>query len=233
MRTVVISDIHGCYNELKELILSLEKEGKYNKDTDRLIFLGDYIDRGDNSRLVIKFIRNLQRKNNNVIALMGNHEKMLLDYQNGIDDSWMYNGCYQTMDSYEGFEEEFDSDVKWMERLPLYYEDDFFVYVHAGVDVNKPLKEQSKDTLLWIREPFIYNSKKYHKRVVFGHTPTISLGDSCKPMYTFADNIGIDTGCVFGGALSALIIEDDKVEGFYQIYKKVDKSKEEYESIII
>ena len=233
MRTIVISDIHGCYNELKDLISSLEKEGKYNKNTDRLIFLGDYIDRGDNSRLVVRFIRELQRKNDNVIALMGNHEKMLLDYQNGIDASWEFNGSYQTMDSYQGFEEQFDSDVRWMERLPLYYEDDFFVYVHAGIDVNKPLKEQSKNTLLWVREAFIYSFKKYHKRVVFGHTPTLSFDNSTEPFYTLTDNIGIDTGCVFGGALTALIIEDSEVKGFYQVYKEVEEDEEEYENIII
>ena len=87
MRTIVIGDVHGCYNELKELVLTLETEGEYRKGIDKLVFLGDYIDRGSDSRLVIEFIRNLQKENDNVIALMGNHEDMLLDYLDGINDN--------------------------------------------------------------------------------------------------------------------------------------------------
>lgn len=223
MRTIAISDIHGCYNELKELLLTLETNGEYNKEIDRLVFLGDYVDRGEDSRLVIKYIRELQKDNKNVIALMGNHEDMLLKYHKGIDDSWLYNGCQETRKSYMGFKEQFNDDIKWMRNLPLYYEDEHFIYVHAGVDINKPLEEQNKYTLLWVREDFIYSTKEYYKRVVFGHSPTLNLGSDV-PVYTFTKNIDIDTGCVYGGALSALIIEDDKVLGFYQIEKEVSKT---------
>lgn len=219
MKTIVISDIHGCYKELKDLILSLDEDGEYNKDTDKLVFLGDYIDRGRDSRLVIEFIRNLQKNNSNVIALMGNHEDMYLNYRKGRDYSWTINGCEPTMKSYKGFEKQLESDVEWLENLPLYHEDDYFIYVHAGVDVNKPMEEQDRNTLLWTREEFIYNEKEYYKRVIFGHTPTVNLNGKWKPLQTFSGNIDIDTGCVYGGALSALIIEDDKVNRFYQISK--------------
>lgn len=226
MRTIAISDIHGCYNELKELLLTLENNGEYNKDIDRLIFLGDYIDRGKDSRLVIKLIRDLQKNNKNVIALMGNHEDMLLNYYNHGDDCWIWNGSTNTMLSYKGYNKQFNSDMEWMKNLPLYYEDDYFVYVHAGVDVNKPLEEQDRNTLLWIREEFIYNPKEYHKQVVFGHTPTISFNNKThRPIYTYTSNIDIDTGCVFGGALTALIIEDDNVVGFYQVEKEKSKTE--------
>lgn len=219
MRTIVIGDVHGCYNELRKLIKLLEEEGEYNKDTDKLVFLGDYIDRGKDSRLVIKFIRNLQKENNNVIALMGNHEDMLLDFYNGTDNLWTFNGHVDTMESYKGYDKQLEDDIKWMANLPLYYEDEHFVYVHAGVDTYKSLKEQDRHTLLWIREPFIYG-KKYHKTVVFGHTPTLNLNSNSKPVYTWGGNIDIDTGCVYDGALTALVIEDDNVEGFYQIQKE-------------
>lgn len=226
MRTIVIGDIHGCYNELVSLYSDLVSSGKYNKDTDRLIFLGDYIDRGKDSKLVVKFIRNLQKENNNVIALMGNHEDMLLEYYKGLGKAWTWNGSKSTLKSYKshkGFNKQLEDDIKWMENLPLYYEDEYFIYVHAGVDVDKPLEKQNKDTLLWIREDFIYSEKKYHKKVIFGHTPTVNLIGEYKPVHTFADNIGIDTACVYGGVLSALIIEDDKIKGYYQI----EKEKEE------
>lgn len=231
MKTIVIGDIHGCYNELKDLLLTLEMEGVYNKNTDKLIFLGDYIDRGKDSRLVVEFVRSLQKNNDNVIALKGNHEDMLLDYYKGVDDCWTFNGCEETIESYRGYNEQFHDDVKWMRDLPLYHKDKHFVYVHAGIDVDKPLGQQNKHTLLWVREAFIYNAKKYHKKVVFGHTPTLSLNKTDKPVYTFAGNIAIDTGCVFGGSLTALIIENSEVKGFYQVEKEKEEHREKELSI--
>lgn len=219
MRTIVMSDIHGCYNELVNLMQDLVDSEKYDEKTDRLIFLGDYIDRGDDSRKVIEYIRNLQKDNDNVIALKGNHEMMCVDYCRKKGDNWLFNGCGNTMDSYETDRKQFLNDVEWMEQLPLYYEDEHFVYVHAGVDANKPLAEHSAYELLWVRESFIYSVDKFEKTVIFGHTPSISLMEGTKPYRTFADNVCIDTGCVFGGKLTALIIEDDKIQGFYQTEK--------------
>lgn len=223
MRTIVIGDIHGCYNELKELISTLETEGEYRKGIDKLVFLGDYIDRGSDSRLVIEFIRNLQKEYDNVVALMGNHEDMLLDYLDNDNDNWTWNGYASTMDSYRGFDKQFKKDVQWIRSLPLYHEDEYFVYVHAGIDPKKPMKKQDRFTLLWVREPFIYGMKEYHKRVIFGHTPTITLNENYKPIQTFTNNVGIDTACVYGGYLTALIIEDDEIDGFYQTAKTSEK----------
>ena len=220
MRTIAISDIHGCYDELKELIMALEEKGEYNRGVDRLIFLGDYIDRGKDSRLVIKFIKELQENNDNVIALMGNHEDMLLDYYAGMSKSWAYNGCRDTMNSYIGFEEQFENDRKWIGKLPLYYEDDYFVYVHAGIEADKPLTQQSRWDLLWTRDSFIFSLEKFNKIVIFGHTPSLSFNDSLMPYKTWGNNIGIDTGCVFGGNLTALIIDDNEVSKFYQVKGK-------------
>lgn len=223
MRTIVIGDIHGCYNELKELMSTLETEEVYNKNTDKLVFLGDYIDRGSDSRLVIKFIRELQENNDNVIALMGNHEDMLLDYMKDISDNWTFNGYASTMESYKGFEKQFKKDVQWMRTLPIYHEDEHFIYVHAGIDPYKPMEEQDEFDMLWVREPFIYNAKKYHKKVIFGHTPTVFLNEDYKPVMTYAGNVDIDTGCVYGGALTALILENGEIDGFYQASKENEK----------
>lgn len=224
MKTIVIGDTHGCYNELVTMIEMLKEDGEYNKDTDKLVFLGDYIDRGENSRKVIEYVRSLQKDNDNVIALMGNHEDMLLNYLDGIDTNWIYNGCEATMDSYVGYADQFEDDINWMRNLPLYHEDDNFIYVHAGVDINKPMEEQDRFTLLWVRAPFINNAHKYHKTVIFGHTPMIGEKDA-KPEYTAGNNIGIDTGCVFGYNLTALIIDDNGVDGYYQVEYDYNNSR--------
>lgn len=168
---------------------------------------------------VIKFIRELQ-SDGNVIALMGNHEDMLVDFVEYGYETWFLNGSDDTILSYNGNKDTFQNDIEWMKKLPLYYEDDNFVYVHAGIDVSVPMNKQKRNTLLWIREQFIYNENKFNKRIVFGHTPTLFLNNGDMPLYTKAGNICIDTGCVYGGRLTALIIEDGIEKEFYSIKKE-------------
>ncbi len=150
---------------------------------------------------------------------MGNHEDMLINYVNAGHEIWFSNGADETIHSYRNSRDAFRDDLEWIKKLPLYYEDENFIYVHAGVDVNCPMEKQKRNTLLWVREPFIYSEKKYYKRVIFGHTPTVMLNGEYMPLYTMAGNINIDTGCVFGGNLTALIIEDGDIKEFYNVKK--------------
>lgn len=154
---------------------------------------------------------------------MGNHEDMLLEYMNNVDRNWFNNGYMETIKSYDGDWDAFSDDISWMEKLPLYHEDDNFIYVHAGINTSvKTMKEQKRFTLLWTREPFIYAYKPYYKKIVFGHTPTMFLNQGSMPVYTQTGNVDIDTGCVYGGALTALVIQDGKIKEFYQIEKESD-----------
>lgn len=204
MKTIVIGDIHGCYRELDNLVGLLIEEKAYEPGRDRLIFLGDYIDRGENPRLAVRFIRQLQEKYGNVIALMGNHEDMLLGWLDGESCSWEYNGCEATLRSYKGRPEDFQDDCSWMRNLPLYYEDDHYIYVHAGINPALPMDQQDRETLLWVRDEFIDNPVSAEKVVVFGHTPGCG-----RPYRTLAGNICLDAGCVFYGNLTAMVIEED------------------------
>ena len=221
MRTIVIGDIHGCFKEVKALIEGLREQGKYTPETDKLVFIGDYIDRGDDPRLTVRYVRGLQEVyGDNIIPLRGNHEQMLIDYVKDVDYSWLYNGYEHTNDSYKDHKEEMREDILWMAKLPFYYEDEHFIYVHAGIDKDKPMDLQKNETMLWAREDFFLNPKVYDKPIIFGHTPTMFMGDYDTPLWLNGGNdIAIDTGCVFGGKLTALIIEDDEVLEYYQVSK--------------
>lgn len=215
-KIIAISDIHGCYKELKMLIRTLESSSEYDKNTDVLIFLGDYIDRGPDSKKVISFVRGLQDESENVIALMGNHEKMCIDYLECGDSCWAFNGKRATVSSY-GDISAMSDDVEWMKTLPLYYEADSFIFVHAGVNPDVSLEENTSYDLLWERDGFIYNSANFRKKVIFGHTPSVLFNDTDKPYETISGNIGIDTGCVFLGKLTALILEGNEVVKYCQV----------------
>ena len=219
MKTIVIGDIHGCYRELDLLVSGLIKEGRYVPEEDRLIFLGDYIDRGDHPRLAVKYIRDLQRMyGEKVIALKGNHEAMLLEYMNRENQGWYYNGYRSTILSYEGYEEAFYDDIMWMSGLPLYYEDEDFIYVHAGIDKSRPMDRQKEEILLWAREEFYLDSRTYEKKVIFGHTPTMFLGNEWVPQWlNYGCDIAIDTGCVYEGKLTAIVIENGQIMEYCQI----------------
>lgn len=215
MRKFVIGDIHGNYKELNELL------SKINPDfnNDELIFLGDYIDRGPDNYQVIQLLITLQKRygKNHIILLRGNHEQMAInnincgyiDYNNGYDAT--YRDFTRNNDSIENYLEFFNS-------LPLYYEDDNFIYVHGGIRPGISLKKQKDIDLLWIREEFYESTTNFSKIVVFGHTPTIYINRKWDP-YIKSDRIGIDTGLVFGGHLTSLEIEDGKIIKIHQTAK--------------
>lgn len=221
MRTVVIGDIHGCVNQLNELI---EKLGEDFSQT-KLIFTGDYIDRGPDSYEVIETVKSLQSifTKEQIILLRGNHEDMAIDYIRNRHSMTMYNGGYATRASLERNGKTFVDYVDFFESLPLMYEDEHFIYCHAGINPFKSMACQTKDDLMWIRNEFIDNSTNLSKKVIFGHTPTITQNGNTEPIF-MADKIAIDTGCVFTGVLTALVLEGDKVVKAVQTTKETKKN---------
>lgn len=192
-----IGDIHGELEKLKAVVSFLEdKDGT-------IVFLGDYIDRGPNSKEVVDLLIYLQRQRE-VVCLMGNHEQMLMDYLSGINKRlYLLNGGNKTVESYGGeFPEEH---VEFFRSLLPHYETDDYIFVHAGIVSGRPLDLQGPDIKLWIRRDFIGSDDDFGKVVVFGHTPVGAL-----PL--IEDNkIGIDTGAGFEGPLTCIELPSKKI----------------------
>jgi len=228
MKTFVIGDIHGRCAQLYSLLEMLPRD----ESADKLVFLGDLIDRGRDIPGCVEHVLNLCSENPaHVICLRGNHEQMLLDFLDGANLIWMETstGSDQTFTQYTGAplrlrsEADFDTardlirekipaaQIEFFRQLPLYHEDDFALYVHAGLENGKHPRESSPHALLWTRDMDFY--KSYHgKPCVFGHTPTPFLPLRGRlgrhGIYVFHSAIGIDTGYNLHSPLSCLSLPD-------------------------
>ncbi|MEQ8200686.1 MAG: metallophosphoesterase family protein [Syntrophomonadaceae bacterium] len=214
MKTLVVGDIHGCLDEL----LNLLDQARPDLTAGRLVLLGDYIDRGPRSYEVVQHLRGLRDKYgpDHVVMLRGNHEQMAIDFREHGDRLWHYNGSRSTRMSLEANGASLGELVRFFKTLPLYYQDEHFIYVHAGLRPGVKLDRQSEYDLLWIREGFYARSWDFGKRVVFGHTPVSYIGGGDDPII-WPHMIALDTGCVNGGALSALEIEDDRIIHIHKV----------------
>lgn len=203
-----IGDVHGCRDLLEELL----EEVNPDLDRHRLVFVGDYIDRGPDSRGVVDLILGLKKKYNseNIICLMGNHERMFLDFLQGEEELlFLYNGGAATAQSYWGPQWDQSSRLlplahaQFYHELRLYYETEDYIFVHGGLRPGVPLAAQVEDDLLWIREEFIFSDADFGKRVIFGHTPF-------RAPLVLPNKIGIDTGAVYGNKLTCLILPEER-----------------------
>jgi serine/threonine protein phosphatase 1 len=195
-RLIAIGDIHGCFDQLQILI---EERIKIRK-SDRLILLGDYIDRGIKIREATDYIIGLIEKGFDVIPLIGNHESMMLD---SIDDSanlsgWFMNGGYETLYSF-GVESPDKLGEKYLDffrNLEYYYIQEKFIFVHAGFkdEISDPLKD--KYHMIWSRRETYSNPFFSGKVIIHGHTP-IPYSVCREDVESGSRFINIDTGCVY------------------------------------
>jgi serine/threonine protein phosphatase 1 len=208
--TYAIGDIHGSLPKLRRLIAQCEQHAAGRPAT--FVFLGDYIDRGPQSAGVIRFVIDLQsRLGNRVIALTGNHEAMVLDVVDGTtpEEFWLQQGGAETLLSYRvaSAGQIPPADLDWMRSLPVGYDDGRRFFVHAGIDPERPLADQDRSDLIWIREPFLSAIGDYGRLVVHGHTPL----ESDRPDVR-SNRVNIDTGAVFGGPLTAAVFAEGEVK---------------------
>jgi serine/threonine protein phosphatase 1 len=215
-RIFVIGDIHGCLDKLRLLLDKIDPI----PGQDQLVFLGDYIDRGEDSLGVLENLFELKERFVDTIFLMGNHEKMFIDFLAGVDrELFIYNGGDSTLKNYfarmadrlgsrKGLSEDElvarlvpEYHRTFLNGLHLYFETEDYIMVHAGLRHGIPLAQQSLEDLVWIRDEFISSEEDFGKRVIFGHTPFV------QPL-VLPNKIGIDTGAVYGNLLTCVVLPE-------------------------
>lgn len=221
-RYYVIGDIHGRLDLLKALAKQIDRDTADNPSLSvKVILLGDLVDRGPESAGVIRFARKW-RKRADVQCLAGNHEEMFLE---SFEDKevlrhFLKHGGRETILSYGIHRKEFNelSIKQLFKRLPEIVPEkdrDFlksfeemihagdYVFVHAGIDPRRPLSEQKRRDLLWIRDRFLRDAGPFEKVVVHGHTIFEEVVDK-------GHRIGVDTGAFRTGILTALVLEGER-----------------------
>jgi serine/threonine protein phosphatase 1 len=219
-RLYVIGDIHGRPDLLDRMAAAIKRDlGPHPSDASLTVTLGDYVDRGPDSRGVIE---RLMRNPFSMpyVALRGNHEQLLISFLKNpsVGQGWRELGGLETLHSYgiavaslrmgnnfENAAQAFrkaipDSHVKFLSSLNNSLTVGNYFLCHAGVKPGVPLDRQQPEDLLWIRESFLTSKKNFGKIVVHGHTP-------CEQVEELPNRINIDTGAYATGRLTCLVAE--------------------------
>ncbi len=203
MRKFAISDIHGCNDTFQRLLEKLQLV-----QGDELYLLGDYIDRGPDSKGVIDTIFLLRQQGLPVHCLRGNHEQMMLDALAGISDEeldvWLMNGGVEALESYKvnGKINIPEEHYTFFENLDLYLEVDEYILIHAGLNFKMPMPLADEVSMLWIRDWYHNLDRNWlgERIIVHGHTPMPK--DVIEKQFANIEKmpiLDIDGGCVHKG----------------------------------
>lgn len=213
-RLLVMGDVHGQYEKMLNVLSLCE----YRPAVDRLILLGDYVDRGPDSRRVVSEVLRLVQLG--AVALYGNHEDLMRQalrnrkqgYLNPVElEQWFANGGETTLDSYRAHASDLDAHLAFIGDLPRWVEVDGYLCVHAGIRPGRKIERQASRDLIWIREEYI-EGYRGPQDVVTGHTPVQYLRrfasfedveDSTKPVIR-EHKYFLDTGAAWRGPLTVM-----------------------------
>ena len=205
-RLIAIGDIHGCSKALESLLEAINPG-----PDDTIVTLGDYVDRGPDSRGVIDLLVKLS-KQTNLVALQGNHEQMMLEVISGEApyQVWVQHGGVETLDSY-GFDGRLDflppEHVEFFSSMVDYFETDTHFFVHANYDADLPFDQQDVEVIRWrslrdgIPDPHFSG-----KIAVVGHTANREA-----QIFDLGYLIALDTFCYGGGLLTAMDMKTGEV----------------------
>lgn len=227
MRTYAIGDIHGYLDKLESAHRLISRDRVEHDDTlSPVVHVGDMVDRGPDSRGVLDFLLAGLDRGEPWVVLKGNHDRMFAGFLDDpdhhdaglrVDLNWIHPrlGGEQTLASYgvTGVGERFLSDLgaaarqavpaahrEFLGALPTSFARGEALFVHAGIRPGVPFDRQSETDLVWIRSPFLEDTRDHGALVVHGHTPV--------DMAThYGNRLNIDTGAGYGNALSAVVLE--------------------------
>jgi serine/threonine protein phosphatase 1 len=223
LRVYAVGDIHGRYDLLEAIAAEIGRDLTAAPPQRSVeIFLGDYIDRGPQSRDVLEWMVSSPLLADERICLLGNHEDMLLQV---IADSeatwqWLQNGGLATLLSYDAISPDALAELTvaearaaflaafptahraFVEGLPRLKRIGGYVFVHAGLRPGRAIEDQDPDDLVWIRDAFLFSRADFGACVVHGHTP------ADRPE-VLPNRINLDTGAFFTGRLTCLVLEGD------------------------
>jgi serine/threonine protein phosphatase 1 len=213
-RIYAIGDIHGCARQLADLHGMIADDlAQRPLESATLLHIGDYVDRGpDTAGVIQKLVDGPPVAGLETVNLLGNHESTMMDALAGeraAGTDWLFAGGKAALQSYgidpDGPREDWArlipaSHQDFLRSLVLMFRAGGYAFVHAGVRPGIPLQDQARDDLLRARQPFLYSEADFGAVVVHGHTPV-------KAPVVRHNRIAIDTGAVFGGKMTCLVLE--------------------------
>ena len=215
-RVYAIGDIHGCDIQLGNLHAAIA-EDVARRPTDELVLLhiGDYVDRGvDTAGVLRRLLRDPLVPDMQVVNLVGNHDETMLHALSGdrpAATDWLFAGGRPALESYgidpdsprESWPENVPPEhLEFLRNLTLTHREGGYFFVHGGVRPGVPLEQQAREDLLRMRQPFLYSEMDFGAVVVHGHSPV-------KEPVVRHNRIAIDTGAVFGGKMTCLVLEGE------------------------
>lgn len=217
-RVYAVGDIHGCARQLADLHETIAEDlARRPVASALLLHIGDYVDRGpDTAGVLGRLIAGPPVAGADVINILGNHDDTMwhaLSGDRAAATDWLFAGGKPALESYgvdpesprESWRESVPaSHLDFLAGLPLRHQEGGYLFVHAGVRPGVPLEQQSREDMLRIRQPFLYTERDLGAVVVHGHTPV-------KEPQVRHNRIAIDTGAVFGGLMTCVVLEAETI----------------------